>query len=72
MAEFYAWAVTGVVTEYMTWSNNNGERNASSLAKGGASTRRDSQATQMHEFILRGNDGRTTEVYFSSSELAFR
>jgi hypothetical protein len=72
MAEFYAWAITGVISEYETWSGTGHGRNANSSAKSARSARHASQIAQQHKFLLRDNDGRTTEVHFADSRMTFR
>jgi hypothetical protein len=72
MAEFYAWAITGVISEYETWSGTGNRRNARSSANHARSARQASQIAQQHKFILRDNIGRATEVHFADSKMTFR
>jgi hypothetical protein len=72
MAEFYAWAITGVISEYETWSGTGNRRNARSSANHALNARPAPQIAQQHKFILRDNNGRATEVHFANSKITFR
>jgi hypothetical protein len=72
MAEFYAWAITGVISEYETWSGTGNGRNTRTSAKHANKTRRASQIKQQHKFILKDNNGREIEVHFADSKMTFR
>jgi hypothetical protein len=72
MAEFYAWAITGVISEYETWSGTGIGRDTRTSVKPANNTRRASQITQQHKFILNDKNGRAIEVHFADSKTTFR